>query len=423
MSPTLLRRPLAVAASVILMASLSSAMAAEPKAKAHPVPPPHAAAADKVDPAAETAARQTGKSDAIETLARQAIIVDFNTGTVLLEKNADELMTPSSMSKLMTVYMVFSRLKDGSLKMTDQLPVSETAWKKHYKSGGSMMFLPLNSQASVGDLLRGVIIQSGNDACSVLAEGLAGSEDAFAEKETRKSREIGLTQSTFRNASGLPDPNHQMTARDLSILARRLIMDFPEYYSIFAERTFTYNNIKQDNRNPLIWANIAGADGLKTGHTEDGGFGEVGSVKRDNRRVIMVLNGMPTQKARAEESERLIEWAFREFDDYSLFKPGDVVTDADVWLGVAPKVPLTVNKEVLFTLQRTARHDMKVTVNYNGPLAAPIQKGATVGTLVVSAPGVANVEFPLLAAADVERLGFMGRIGAAVKHILWGSNA
>jgi D-alanyl-D-alanine carboxypeptidase (penicillin-binding protein 5/6) len=424
MSPTLLRRPLAIAASVILMASVSTAMAAEPKAKAHPTPPSRPAAASKAEPAATAdASRQPGKSDAIETQARQAIIVDFNTGAVLMEKNADELMTPSSMSKLMTVYMVFSRLKDGSLKTTDQLPVSETAWKKHYKSEGSMMFLDVHSQASVGDLLRGVIIQSGNDACSVLAEGLAGSEAAFAEQETRKSREIGLTASTFRNASGLPEPGHQMTARDLSILARRLIMDFPEYYSIFAERTFTYNKIKQDNRNPLIWQNIAGADGLKTGHTEDGGYGEAGSVKRDNRRVIMVLNGLPTQKSRAEESERLIEWAFREFDDYSLFKPGDVVTDADVWLGTAPKVPLTVSKEVLFTLQRTARHDMKVTATYNGPLAAPIQKGATVGTLVITAPGVTTVEVPLLAAADVERLGFLGRIGAAVKHILWGSNA
>ncbi|HXP95343.1 MAG TPA: D-alanyl-D-alanine carboxypeptidase family protein [Telmatospirillum sp.] len=362
----------------------------------------------------------TAEAESIDTQARQAIIVDANTGTVLMEKNADELMTPSSMSKLMTVYMVFERLKEGSLKMTDELPVSETAWKKNYKSEGSLMFLPVHSMAKVSDLLRGVIIQSGNDACSVLAEGLAGSEEAFAERETRKSREIGLTKSTFKNASGWPVPGHQMTARDLSILARHLINDFPEYYPIFAEKTFFFNKIKQDNRNPLIWQNVAGADGLKTGHTEDGGYGEVGSAIREGRRVIVVLNGMTSIKMRAEESERLIEWSFREFDDYNLFKAGETVTDAEVWLGVAKTVPLTVAKDVLITLPRTARHDMKVTADFNGPLPAPIKKGAEVGTLTVTAPGTQPVRIPLLAGDDVERLGFFGRFGAAVKRTLWG---
>jgi D-alanyl-D-alanine carboxypeptidase (penicillin-binding protein 5/6) len=359
-------------------------------------------------------------ADTIETQARQAIIVDANTGTVLMEKNADDLMTPSSMSKLMTVYMVFERLKDGSLKMTDELPVSETAWKKNYKSEGSLMFLPVHSMVKVSDLLRGVIIQSGNDACSVLAEGLAGSEEAFAERETRKSRDIGLTKSTFKNASGWPVPGHQMTARDLSVLARRLILDFPEYYPIFGEKSFVFNNIKQDNRNPLIWQNIAGADGLKTGHTEDGGYGEVGSAIRDGRRVIVVLNGMASIKMRAEESERLIEWSFREFDDYKLFKAGETVTDAEVWLGQEKTVPLSVATDVMVTLPRTVRHDMKVTVNFNGPLPAPIKKGAEVGTVTITAPGTQPVNIPLQAAADVERLGFFGRIGAAVKRTLWG---
>jgi D-alanyl-D-alanine carboxypeptidase (penicillin-binding protein 5/6) len=362
----------------------------------------------------------TAEAETIDTQARQAIIVDANTGTILMEKNADDLMTPSSMSKLMTVYMVFERLKEGSLKMTDELPVSETAWKKNYKSDGSLMFLPVHSMAKVSDLLRGVIIQSGNDACSVLAEGLAGSEEAFAERETRKSREIGLTKSTFKNASGWPVPGHQMTARDLSVLARHLINDFPEYYPIFAEKSFFFNKIKQDNRNPLIWQNVAGADGLKTGHTEDGGYGEVGSAIRDGRRVIVVLNGMTSIKMRAEESERLIEWSFREFDDYNLFKAGETVTDAEVWLGVAKTVPLTVAKDVLITLPRTARHDMKVTVDFNGPLPAPIKKGAEVGALTVTAPGTQPVRIPLLAGDDVERLGFFGRFGAAVKRTLWG---
>jgi D-alanyl-D-alanine carboxypeptidase (penicillin-binding protein 5/6) len=362
----------------------------------------------------------SAEAETIDTQARQAIIVDANTGTVLMEKNADELMTPSSMSKLMTVYMVFDRLKTGSLKMTDELPVSETAWKKNYKSEGSLMFLPVHSMVKVSDLIRGVIIQSGNDACSVLAEGLAGSEATFAERETIKSREIGLTKSTFKNASGWPETGHQMTARDLSVLALRLISDFPDYYPIFAEKTFVFNNIKQDNRNPLIWQNINGADGLKTGHTEDGGYGEVGSVIRDGRRVILVLNGMTSIRMRAEESERLIEWAFREFDDYKLYKAGETVTEANVDLGVEKSVALNLAKDVMVTLPRTARHDMKVTTKFESPLPAPIKKGAEVGVLTITAPGVQPLQFPLVAAESVERLGFFGRLGATIKRTLWG---
>jgi D-alanyl-D-alanine carboxypeptidase (penicillin-binding protein 5/6) len=360
-------------------------------------------------------------AETIDTQARQAIIVDASTGTVLMEKNADDLMTPSSMSKLMTVYMVFERLKEGSLKMTDELPVSETAWKKNYKTDGSLMFLPVHAMVKVEDLLRGVIIQSGNDACSVLAEGLAGSEEVFAERETQKARQLGLTKSTFKNASGWPVPGHQMTARDLSILALRLIHDFPDYYPIFAEKSFVFNNIKQDNRNPLIWQGINGADGLKTGHTEDGGYGEVGSAIRNGRRIIVVLNGMTSIKMRAEESERLIEWAFREFDDYQLFKAGDAVTDAEVWLGTAKTVPLVAAKDLTMTLPRMARRDMKVTASFNGPVAAPIAKGAEVGVVTVTAPGIQPVQIPLLAGESVDRLGFFGRISAALKRILWGN--
>ncbi|MDA8230099.1 MAG: D-alanyl-D-alanine carboxypeptidase [Magnetospirillum sp.] len=358
--------------------------------------------------------------ETLDTPAKQALILDYNTNTVLFEKNADELMVPSSMSKLMTIYMVFKKLKEGSWTMTDQLPVTETAWKKHYKSGGSLMFLPVHSMATVGDLLRGVIIDSGNDACSVLAEGYAGSEDAFAEEETRTARnDLGMTNSTFRNASGWPDPDHRTTARDLAILTRHLINDFPEYYPIFAERSFVYNNIKQDNRNPLVWT-TQGADGLKTGHTEEGGYGLVGSVKRGDRRIIMVINGLDKQKQRWDESQRLIEWAFREFDDYTLFKPGDAVTDADVWLGDAATVPLVAGQKLEVTMPRRARRDMKVTAVYDGPIAAPIRKGDVVGKLVVTAPGVPTAELPLAAGADVAKLGFAGRISAAVKYLLWG---
>lgn len=361
-------------------------------------------------------------ADTIQTAAKEAIVIDFNTGAVLLDKNADEQMVPSSMSKLMTVYMVFDRLKKGSLKLTDQLPVSDTAWRKHYKTGESLMFLPVHSMVSVEELLKGVIIQSGNDACSVLAEGLAGSEEAFAEAETKKAKEIGLTHSAFKNASGVPEPGHYMTARDLATLATRIIKDFPEYYPMFDERKFTYNNISQDNRNPLFYRNVEGADGLKTGHTEEGGYGVTASAKRGDRRVIVVVNGLPSIKARADESQNLIEWAFREYDDKHLFKAGEDVADADVWLGAAPTVPLTVTADIMATLPRQGTNDLKVTAAYDGPIAAPIAKGQKVGTLTVEAPGIAKLEYPLVAGADVPKLGFAGRIFAAVKYRILGSH-
>jgi D-alanyl-D-alanine carboxypeptidase len=371
---------------------------------------------------------QAARADTIETMARQAIIVDYATGTVLFEKNADELMAPSSMSKLMTAYMVFGKLKEGSWKLTDQLPVSESVWRKHVKSGGSLMFLPVNSTASVDDLLHGVIIQSGNDACSVLAEAYSGSEDAFADEATRRARQMGMASTTIRNASGMPDPEHLTTVRDLSLLARHLINDYPEYFPIYSQKEFTFNNIKQGNRNPLLYS-VQGADGLKTGHTEAGGYGLVGTVKRGDRRVIMVINGIRGETAfkgmknRAEESGRLIEWAFREFDNYALFKAGDVVSEAEVWLGEAATVPLVAGDKLETTMPRKARRDMKVTAVYDGPVAAPIRKGQQIGTLVITAPGVNTVELPLLAGADVQKLGFTGRIGAALSHILWGAKA
>jgi len=356
----------------------------------------------------------------IETVAKQAIIVDYNTGSTLLDKNADELMTPSSMSKLMTVYMVFSRLKDGSLKMTDSLPVTETAWKRHYKTDESLMFLPVHGSATVDELLKGVIIQSGNDACSVLAEGLAGSEEAFAEQETKRGKEIGLVNSSFRNSSGVPEPGHKMTARDLSILATRLIRDFPEYYPLFAEKSFTYNNIKQDNRNPLIWGEIAGADGLKTGHTEEAGYGEVGSVLRNGRRVILVLNGMPSIKARAEESQKLVEWAFREFDDYPVYKAGEVVGEAPVADGVTASVPMMVDHDVILTLPRIAHNDMQRAVTHLDTIAAPVTKGMRVGQAIVTIPGRPDLKLPLLAANDVARLDFFARLRKKLSHLIGG---
>ena len=356
-------------------------------------------------------------AQSIETPARQAIVIDFDTGTVLLEKNADELMAPSSMSKLMTVFMVFEKLKTGAWKPADMLPVSETAWKRHYKTEGSLMFLPVHSSVSVDDLLKGVVIQSGNDACSVLAEAYSGSEEAFAEAMTRRARQLGMTHSTFRNASGWPDPEHLMTARDLSILARHLIGDFPDYYPLFSQMEFTFNGIKQGNRNPLLYTSAGGggtpgADGLKTGHTQAGGFGLVASVKRGERRIVMVLNGMASMQQRADESRRLAEWAFREWDRYPLFHAGEtVVPDAPVWMGQSHTVPLVAQTDLGVTLPRRARSEMKVSVVFTGPIPAPIKAGTPVGKLVVTAPGLAApIEAPLVAGADVARLGFGGRI-------------
>src|SRR5258708_15338576 len=303
--------------------------------------------------------------------------MDFKSGQVLLEKNADERMTPSSMSKIMTAYRTFKALKEGQLKPDSMLPVSQRAWRMQ----GSKMFVMVGTQVSVEDLLRGMIIQSGNDACVVLAEGLAGSEDAFAELANKEAQRMGLTGSHFTNASGWPDPEHYMTARDLAILSRHIIADFPEDYKFFSEIDFTYGvndkgvPIKQGNRNPLLYKNL-NVDGIKTGHTDDGGYGVTVSAVRGGQRVILVLNGMATMKQRGEESERMLEWAFREWGTYALFKAGDVVAKADGWLGPRPSVQLVPPKDVDVTIPRRLRPQMKVTAVYNTPIPAPISAGA-----------------------------------------------
>jgi len=334
---------------------------------------------------------------------------------VLLDKGADERIPPASMSKIMTAYVVFGMLKEGRAALTDQLPVSERAWRLQ----GSKMFVPIGGRISIDDLLKGVIIQSGNDACLVLAEGLAGSEEAFAALMNEKGQQIGLKDSHFTDVSGLPDPNHWMTPRDLATLAIRTIKDFPEYYHYYSEMEYEFNNIKQGNRNPLLYKGV-GADGLKTGHTEEAGYSLTASVARDKRRIILVLNGLPTMKARAQESERLIDWAFREYNNYRLFSAGDKVDDAEVWLGAEPKVPLSVGEDLVVTLPRKSRKDMKVTVEYGRPLPAPIAQGETVGRVVVTAADVPPVEMPLVAAASVERMNAFGRIATLAGYLVWG---
>jgi D-alanyl-D-alanine carboxypeptidase (penicillin-binding protein 5/6) len=360
-------------------------------------------------------ATQASAAIGIDTQARNAIIVDFETGATLLDKGADARMPPASMSKIMTAYMVYDALKKGRLSLDDILPVSEKAWKTQ----GSKMFVPYPGRVKVEDLIRGMIIQSGNDACIVLAEGLAGSEQAFVDQMNDKAKELGLNSSHFANVSGLPDPSEYVTARDLSLLARRLIVDFPEYYHYDSEKEFTYNGIKQGNRNPLLYKDL-GADGMKTGHTDEAGYSLTASAVRDGRRVIMVMGGLSSGKVRQTESERLLEWAFREFNDFRLVKAGDVVDQAEVWLGSEAKVPVSVEKDVVVTLPRAARRSMKATVHYDSAIKAPIAKGQTVGKLTITADGVDPVERPLIANQAVAKLGPIERIAVAAGYLVWG---
>lgn len=360
----------------------------------------------------------TRPAAAIETMAREALLVDMDTGAVLLEKNADKPMPPASMSKIMTTYMVFSRLREGKLAMDDTLPVSERAWRRGgCVSDGSTMCLKLGERVKVEDLLQGIIVQSGNDASIVIAEGLAGSEEAFASEMNKKAKEIGLKGSVFRNSTGLPEPDHVMTARDLVVLAERTIKDFPEYYHFYSEKEFTYNGIKQGNRNPLLYKSV-GADGLKTGHTKEAGYGLTASAKQADRRVVLVVAGLPSMAARAEESVRLIDYAFREFENVPLAKAGEQVETASVWLGESDTVPLQATQDVVITVPRRARSDMKLAVVYDGPVPAPIRKGDPLGKLVMSAPGIAPVEVPLVAGGDVERRGPIGRAFAALGNLV-----
>ena len=359
----------------------------------------------------------SASAQAIETNAREAFIMDFDTGAVLLDKEGDTLTEPASMTKMMTVHMLFKYIKDGRVSMDDTFHVSEKAWRK----GGSKMFVEVNSNVSVSDLLHGIIVQSGNDAAIVVAEGLGGSEEAFAEAMTEEARAIGMTKSVFKNATGWPAEGHLVTVRDLAILARDTIRNFPDLYELYSVKEFTYNGIRQPNRNPLLGTS-AGVDGLKTGHTEAAGYGLTASAERDDRRLILVVNGLGSVRERRTESQKLLDWGFREFDNYDLFAEGETVSSANVWLGSEPKVDLVADKEVLLTLPRTASRDMKVSVVYEGPVPAPISQGDQIAMLKVEVPDQDTIEFPLYAAHDVGRLGFVGRIRAAIKYLLWGAN-
>lgn len=352
---------------------------------------------------------------AFDTEAKAAFLVDMETGQVLFEKNADQRLPPASMSKLMTTYMVLEQIKGGRLKMDDTLPISRKAWKK----GGSKMFVEVGKRARIDDLLRGIIILSGNDACIVVAEGLSGSEEQFAKDMTAKGAAIGLSGSSFANASGWPHPDHLMTARDLAILAERLITEFPDHYHMFAERDFEYSDIRQPNRN-LLLGRVPGADGLKTGHTEEAGYGLVASAIRDGRRLISVAMGLNSARARATENERLLEYGFRRFRNYPLMAKDQVIDHANVWLGKDLTVPLVVDRDVKVTLTDEARRQMAIKLVYETPIPAPIRQGTELARVTIEAPGFDFDEVPIFAGADVEKADFVGRVTGALEYLIFG---
>ncbi|MCB1580741.1 MAG: D-alanyl-D-alanine carboxypeptidase [Rhodospirillales bacterium] len=351
----------------------------------------------------------------IETKAKQAIVVDYETGTVLLSKNMDEQMPTSSMSKVMTMYAVFDSIKNGQISLNDTLPVSEKAWRM----GGSKMFVEVDKRVKVEDLIRGVIVQSGNDATVVLAEGLAGSENAFANMINDKATGLGMKNSHFVNASGWPDPEHYSTARDLATLGRAIIHDFPDYYKYYMEKEFTYNNIKQTNRNPLLYRNI-GADGIKTGHTEAAGYGLIGSGTQNGRRVVLVINGLEDERARAEESAKLLEWGLKRFENKKLYKAGEVIENAQIVMGQSAQVGLSVDEDVFLTLPKMAGANINIQVKYNGPLIAPVKKGQELGALEITIPGMETITRPLYVAEDVPELGLFAKTLAKAKLVLGG---
>jgi serine-type D-Ala-D-Ala carboxypeptidase (penicillin-binding protein 5/6) len=400
--------------SVLLSSAFSAAGALPAMAQQrHPAPgKPGGRNAKKDQPVGNPADTPLGT---VDTVARWAFVQDFTTGATLLEKEADVEMPPSSMTKLMTIYLVYERLKQGQMKLEDELSVSERAWRM----GGSKMFVQLGSQVTVEDLIRGVIVQSGNDACIVLAEAISGSEDQFAGLMNQKAKELGLTNSYFKNSTGWPDPEQHMSCRDIATLARRIIRDFPDYYHYDSEKTFKYNNIEQGNRNPMVQKGTA--DGLKTGHTEAGGYGLVVSSKRGDRRVIVVLNGLTSMHQRAAESERMMDWSFANFEDVTLFAAGDTVERVPVWLGVAPTVPLVGGRDLVVTMPRNWRKNAKVSVAYDAPIQAPVSKGTTLGKLTVGGQGVPSMEVPLVAGEDVPKLGLPGRAMAVLSHYVTGS--
>lgn len=359
---------------------------------------------------------------AFETRATAAWVYDMTTQTVLMDKNADMPVPPASMSKLMTINMLFEALRDGRVTMDTTFAVSSRATEMT-RRGGSTMYLQENDRPTVEELIRGMIINSGNDACVVVAEGLSGTEDAFAAQMTERGKALGLTHSVFRNSSGWPDPQMRMSMRDLGIIGKRLIQDFPEYYPIFAETQFNYKDrapANANNRNPLLKIAAADwkADGLKTGHTAEAGYGLVGSALMGDRRVIFAISGLPDDKARAEESEAIVNWAFRQFAQKTVARAETRIATADVWMGAEATVGLVAAQDVRLLVPAQVQEGMTAEVIYTGPLTAPIAKGTQVAELIVHVPDLPDARIPLVAETDVARGGFGTRLSTAAAR-LW----
>ena len=364
-------------------------------------------------------------SSDVPTVAEYVFVTDFSSGRVLMEKQHDLPMKPASMAKIMTTYIVFDRIAEGSLALSDQFVVSEKAWKM----GGSRSFLQAGRSYSLDELLHGVIIQSGNDAAVVIAEGISGSEENFVAEMNMTAKKLGMTKTRFTNATGWPHPDLTTTAEDLGILATAMIRNFPaetypDLYPIYGKKTFTLNKIKQGNRNPLLYGKSAannGVDGLKTGYTSESGYGLVASAERDGQRVIMVLNGMKSKKERSSESRRLMDFIFREYRNYNFFTAGEVIDQAEVWLGEARHVSLVLEDGFSKVLSRSERAKTELSVNWSGPVPAPITKGQKIGELVIKTEGKTTDTVPLLAAEDVRQLGMLDRIGEALKYLIFGA--
>jgi len=362
--------------------------------------------------------KEPPKKDEPPISAPHAILIDAEYGAVLFDRAADQLIFPASLAKLMTAEYVFHEIKAGRLNRTDEFMVSENAWRKGgAPSHGSTMFATLNSKVPVDDLLRGVIIQSANDACIVLAEGIAGSEADFAEKLTKRAREIGLSKSIFGNSNGLPDPGTKVTSRELAVLARHIIRNYPEFYPIYSEREFTWNKIRQQNRNPLLTMNV-GADGMKTGFTKEAGYGLVGSAVQNGLRLIVVVNGLSTANARADEAKKLLEWGYRNFDQRILFAEGQTIGAAKVYGGASGHVDLVAPSQVRVMLPKSGAEKLIARIVYNGPVPAPVVRGQPIGALKVWRSDNLILEMPLKAAEDVGKGGLSRRAFDAVTEMV-----
>ena len=358
----------------------------------------------------------TRQSFAIESIAKTALVIDLSTKEILLEKNSTEKTYPSSMTKMMTALVAFEKIKDGSLSLDQEFLISKKAWKM----GGSKMFIEVDKRVSVYDLLLGVVVQSGNDASIAIAEGISGSEEIFAIEMNNLGKKIGLTGSNFTNSSGWPDDNHYTTAEDLAKVAQYTIENHYELYQMYKISDFTYNGIKQDNRNPLLYT-FEGADGFKTGYTEAAGYGLVGSAERGNRRLIVVLNGLESSKSRAQESLRLMDWGFNNFQLVDFYKKNEVIQEVDTWLGKEDKVDLVALEDISVSIPKAQLSSAKVTVLVEEPIATPIKIGDQIAKLQISfADKLAD--FPLYSGEDIDQKNFFSRIFSAIYYIILGSN-